>query len=79
MIHGKQACISNVFVDERIPQEAYKRTFVKSLVMTPMASSDAKGAMGVYWAKNYDLPESTRAELTELARMVGANLARFNN
>jgi GAF domain-containing protein len=46
MIHGRTAAIEDITLDERIPQHAYRPTFVKSLIMAP-AGHDA--AIGAYW------------------------------
>src|SRR5262249_39201177 len=35
MIHRQPAVIPDIYVDPRIPQDAYRPTFVKSLVMVP--------------------------------------------
>lgn len=40
----------DVLTDPRIPIEAYHPTFVKSLVMVPVRSSEPVGAIGNYWA-----------------------------
>lgn len=74
MIHGRQACISNILEDNRIPQEAYAKTFVKSLVMTPMAKKDSMGAIGVYWSDNKEIDDLERYDLEELATLVGEKL-----
>src|SRR5690606_18892459 len=36
--------------DERVPIDAYRSTFVKSLVMVPIRPADPIGAIGTYWA-----------------------------
>jgi hypothetical protein len=51
MLYRQQAIIPDVFVDARIPQSAYRPTFVKSLVMTPVGTSEPWAAIGVYWAR----------------------------
>lgn len=50
MLNRQQAAIPDIYSDTRIPHEAYRPTFVKSLVMTPIRSEDPVGAIGVYWA-----------------------------
>jgi len=42
--------IPDIFTDARIPQEAYRPTFVKSLAMVPIRRLDPIGAIGNYWA-----------------------------
>jgi signal transduction histidine kinase/CheY-like chemotaxis protein len=46
----QQVCIPDIYADARIPHSAYRPTFVKSLVMTPIRQTAPVGAIGVYWA-----------------------------
>ena len=50
MLHRENVAIEDVFKDPRIPIEAYKPTFVKSLVMLPIRMESPIGAIGNYWA-----------------------------
>lgn len=52
MKHGKAAVISDIYQDPRIPADAYRPTFVKSLVMVPIRSAAPIGAIGAYWARH---------------------------
>lgn len=47
--HGDVAVIPNIYQQERIPAEAYRPTFVKSLVMVPIRRRDPIGAIGNCW------------------------------
>lgn len=50
MLNNKTAVIPDIYQDERIPQAAYRPTFVKSMVMTPVRGSDnPPAAIGAYW------------------------------
>ena len=51
MLNRKVAAIEDIYQDERIPHDAYRPTFVKSLVMTPIRTAAPVGAIGVYWAQ----------------------------
>ncbi|WP_133131330.1 hybrid sensor histidine kinase/response regulator [Legionella yabuuchiae] len=51
MLHGETAIIKDIYQDPRIPQEAYRPTFVKSLVMVPIRRDKPIAAIGNYWAK----------------------------
>src|ERR1700744_4827673 len=53
MMHREQVVISDIYTDNRIPHDAYRPTFVKSLAMTPIRTADPVGAIGAYWAKPY--------------------------
>lgn len=51
MIHEEQVVIPDIYLDPRIPHDAYRPTFVKSLVMTPVRSGGGIAAIGTYWAQ----------------------------
>lgn len=50
MIHHEIAVIEDIYADDRVPLDAYKPTFVKSMVMVPIRTLDPIGAIGSYWA-----------------------------
>ncbi|MBN9588373.1 MAG: GAF domain-containing protein [Alphaproteobacteria bacterium] len=49
MLNASTAVIEDVYADERIPQDAYRPTFVKSLIMTPVIAGKPVAAIGAYW------------------------------
>lgn len=51
MLNAKHAIIEDIYQDERIPADAYRPTFVKSLAMVPIRSRSPVGAIGNYWAE----------------------------
>ncbi|MDX9707432.1 MAG: PAS domain S-box protein [Azospira sp.] len=53
MLHGEAAVIEDIYADERIPHEAYRPTFVKSLVMVPVGRNGPVAAIGAYWATQH--------------------------
>ena len=53
MIHKQTVVIEDIRLDSRIPQELYKDTFVRSLLMVPVRSDDPIGAIGAYWSDCY--------------------------
>lgn len=53
MLNRQPAVIENVFLDDRIPHDVYRPTFVKSLAMVPVRPEDPVGAIGVYWAEHH--------------------------
>ncbi|RUR06306.1 ATP-binding protein [Legionella sp. km772] len=53
MSHKETVVIEDIYKDERIPIEAYRSTFVKSLVMVPIRSRDPIGAIGNYWQEKH--------------------------
>ena len=50
MHHRTSAVIPDIYVDDRVPHEAYHPTFVRSMVMVPIRTVDPVGAIGNYWA-----------------------------
>jgi signal transduction histidine kinase len=60
MLNRQAAAIEDIYLDARIPHDAYRPTFVKSLVMTPIRTVAPIGAIGVYWANHHRAtPEET--------------------
>lgn len=53
MINKTSVIIEDIYNDNRIPIDAYRQTFVKSLAMVPIRSIDPLGAIGNYWAQKY--------------------------
>jgi GAF domain-containing protein len=53
MINKKWVAIEDIYQDDRIPVEAYKPTFVKSLAMVPIRTMEPIGAIGNYWAHQH--------------------------
>lgn len=51
MKNAQAVIIEDVYQDSRVPIEAYKPTFVKSLAMVPIRSQAPIGAIGNYWSK----------------------------
>jgi hypothetical protein len=51
IVNRQAVAIPDIYADPRIPIEAYRTTFVKSLAMVPIRSEDPVGAIGAYWAK----------------------------
>jgi signal transduction histidine kinase/ActR/RegA family two-component response regulator len=51
MLNRAPAMIEDIYRDDRIPHDAYRPTFVKSLAMVPIRTADPIGAIGVYWAR----------------------------
>jgi signal transduction histidine kinase len=67
MTNRVQAMIDDIYQDERIPHDAYRPTFVKSLVMTPVRVAQPVAAIGVYWATHHDATHEETVLLQTLA------------
>lgn len=64
MIHGKPVVIEDIYQDERIPADAYRPTFVKSMTMVPIRTSKPVGAIGNYWA-NQRMPREEEIRILQ--------------
>lgn len=51
MLNKRSVVIEDIYADPRIPADAYRPTFVKSLAMVPIRAVDPIGAIGNYWAE----------------------------
>ncbi len=73
---GEPALVEDVYADPRVPQEAYRPTFVKSLLIVPIGAREAKGAIGLYWARRHRASEEEVAAARALAAGAAAALER---
>jgi len=53
MLNKQSVAIEDIYQDERIPVDAYRPTFVKSLLMVPIRTDQPIGAIGNYWSQKY--------------------------
>lgn len=75
MLHGVPAVVPDIDTDPRIPQEAYRTTFVRSLAMVPVGGPPV-GAVGVYWAQPRAATHQAVALLEHLAAAVAGAIDR---
>ena len=71
MLNRRPAVIEDIYEDPRIPHEAYRPTFVKSLAMVPIRTLDPVGAIGNYWAA----PHRPREHEVELLQALADSTA----
>ncbi|HET9626859.1 MAG TPA: ATP-binding protein [Kofleriaceae bacterium] len=64
MLHREAVMIEDIYVDPRVPTDAYRPTFVKSLVMVPIRRLKPVGAIGNYWAVTHK-PSETHVRLLQ--------------
>lgn len=76
MLNGQTAVIPDIYADDRVPHDAYRPTFVKSLVMTPVRRSDPIAAIGAYWSVER---RPSDAEIRKLEVMARATAAALEN
>lgn len=69
MAHGRPAVIADVFADPRVPADAYRPTFVKSMAMVPVGTGTMVAAIGAYWAAPH---AATRDDVEILEALAGA-------
>lgn len=67
MLHKESVAISDVYADPRVPHDAYRPTFVKSLTMSPIRTAEPVGAIGTYWATEHEATGTERRLLQALA------------
>lgn len=77
MMHHQTVAIRDIRFDSRIPQEAYRPTFVRSLLMVPVLRPDPIGAIGCYWAIPHAATAEETSTLEALAAAAGDALERF--
>ena len=78
MLHGQTAVIPDIYADPRIPHDAYRPTFVKSLVMTPVRPKDPIAAIGAYWSDNRTPSPETIVRLEVMARATATAIENAN-
>ncbi|MFZ5669234.1 MAG: sensor histidine kinase [Pseudomonadota bacterium] len=74
MLNGQTAVIRDIYLDDRIPHDAYRPTFVKSLVMTPVRPADPIAAIGAYWSQVRDPSIEEVTALSVIARATATAL-----
>lgn len=76
MINKRPAVIKDIYEDERIPHDIYRKTFVKSLVVVPIRTMDPLGAIGNYWANQH---QPTDQEITILRALADITAVSIEN
>jgi two-component sensor histidine kinase len=76
MLNKQTAVIPDIYQDDRIPHDAYRPTFVKSLVMTPVGGDAPIAAIGAYWAEER---APTELEIEALSAVARATATAFEN
>jgi GAF domain-containing protein len=76
MLNDDVAIVPDITEDERVPIEAYRPTFVKSLVMVPVGRPKPVAAIGAYWARVHQPTEQQLQMLRDLAHEAAVALDR---
>lgn len=77
MLHAQQVVIDDIYADPRIPHEAYRSTFVKSLSMVPINRDNPVGAIGCYWQQHHLATEEELGLQQALADAMAVGLANL--
>lgn len=77
MRHARSTVIPDIMVDDRVPIEAYRPTFVRSLAMIPIGTEVPIGAIGVYWAGHHAATAAELASVEELAQATMEAIVRI--
>jgi diguanylate cyclase (GGDEF)-like protein len=76
MLHRQPVVIEDVYADPRVPYDAVRPTFVKSLLMVPIHTNDPLGAIGIYWAQPHHASDDEVALVRALAGSTAVALER---
>lgn len=53
ILNKQTVTIPDIYTDNRVPIQAYKSTYVKSLAIAPIRLTNPLGAIGAYWGSHY--------------------------
>jgi signal transduction histidine kinase len=67
MLNDSPVVIKDIYADDRVPTDAYRPTFVKSLAMVPIRTAEPVGAIGNYWASPHRASDDELGLLRSLA------------
>lgn len=74
--HRESVVVEDIYADDRIPQDAYRPTFVRSLAVVPIRKEDPVGAIGAYWASRR---LATPGQVVALEALAGAAAVAMTN
>ncbi len=76
--HGEAVAIPDIYRDDRVPHDAYRPTFVKSLAIVPVRPEDPVAAIGAYWAREHLASDDELSALRVLADASSTALAAID-
>ena len=74
--HHAAAVVPDIDLDDRVPLELYRATFVRSLLIVPIRTLDPVGAIGNYWAVPH---EPTSLEVSLLQALADSTAVALEN
>lgn len=72
----EQIAVEDIYQDPRVPREFYRKTFVKSMAVTPVGHRDPIAVIGAYWARKH---RPTARELALLQALADCVYFTMNN
>jgi two-component sensor histidine kinase len=78
MLHEQPVVVPDIYLDPRVPVDAYRPTFVRSLAMAPIGAGPAFAALGAYWAAANRPSLADVERLQVIAGAAALALARFH-
>jgi GAF domain-containing protein len=79
MLNDQTAAISDIYVDKRIPHDAYRSTFVRSLIMAPVHADGPMAAIGAYWRHRRPFTPDDIKAVEMMADFAGNALRRIRH
>lgn len=76
MLNAQTAVIEDIFADPRLPHDAYRPTFVRSLIMAPVRADAPVAAIGAYWRSRRSFTPDDIKAVEMLAAFAGNALRR---
>ena len=67
MVNRTPVVIPDIYADARVPADAYRPTFVRSMAMVPVGRETPIAALGAYWADHHEATASQLEVLQALA------------
>jgi hypothetical protein len=78
MLNKQAVFIKDIYDDDRVPADAYRPTFVKSLAMVPIRTIEPIGAIGNYWAHHHVPSEEEIKMLQSLADITAVTIENLS-
>lgn len=78
MLHDEVVVIRDIYEDPRIPHDAYRSTFVTSLVMAPVRTTRPIAALGAYWRAEHEASSAEIRLLEILANSAAVSLENLD-
>lgn len=78
LLTGETVAIEDIRKDTRIPQAAYRPTFVRSMAMVAVRKDDPLAALGAYWRDCRAIPDHDLERLQEIADTAALAIANLD-